>query len=623
MIQFTEQYRKWGDIELDDKQVEAINFALSRQGCIISLQTGLGKTISALVTAKIILDNFDSARVVIVCPVKAKKAFKKEMFKRMNLSKDYVGFISTDEMDFDRYNNRIFLFTDTNIKKYDSLVQDLYDDGHKIVLMIDEAHGLADKNSAFYKVMDKVKALSTINVGITATPLINDLDGLYNIVNFFCPKFLGKKTDFDNRYTIWHLENIYIKGGSKRKVKVLDGYKNLDELNERLKQVMIVRGKVYDLKFSKQFRNLTDAERDVYEKVSSGMLSKGSEERNFSKRMHDLQRFIDRAYEADGELVELVKEYGADAYSTKEEVLISTIKAALSKNYSLVIYASYVDTIERLNKVLKSRRVELGLGRIYNITGSVDIKSRESVEEKINNNDIVLATEAGVESINLQKCNCVILYDIPFSVKSVIQLIGRICRTDTKHPTQYVIFCGVNGTIDEYKYSLMQMHLSAVQRAINVGTDIPLSDISIDAKYIKGLRDELLWKYRGDPIKKKLRKEKKELKEKIMVSTLKDSGKVIVPNKFLIEPIDSSFIPDIKQVEVLYPDRDKYQDFISGKLPFTVLRSSYINFLHSDDGKKLICKIIDGVKRSGNLLLVGNTDLPQVLKDEILNSISV
>ena len=122
MIQFTEQYRKWGDIELDDKQVEAINFALSRQGCIISLQTGLGKTISALVTAKIILDNFDSARVVIVCPVKAKKAFKKEMFKRMNLSKDYVGFISTDEMDFDRYNNRIFLFTDTNIKKYDSLV---------------------------------------------------------------------------------------------------------------------------------------------------------------------------------------------------------------------------------------------------------------------------------------------------------------------------------------------------------------------------------------------------------------------------------------------------------------------------------------------------------------------
>lgn len=623
MIQFTEQYRKWGDIELDDKQVEAINFALSRQGCIISLQTGLGKTISALVTAKIILDNFDSARVVIVCPVKAKKAFKKEMFKRMNLSKDYVGFISTDDMDFDRYNNRIFLFTDTNIKKYDSLVQDLYDDGHKIVLMIDEAHGLADKNSAFYKVMDKVKALSTINVGITATPLINDLDGLYNIVNFFCPKFLGKKTDFDNRYTIWHLENIYIKGGSKRKVKVLDGYKNLDELNERLKQVMIVRGKVYDLKFSKQFRNLTDAERDVYEKVSSGMLSKGSEERNFSKRMHDLQRFIDRAYEADGELVELVKEYGADAYSTKEEVLISTIKAALSKNYSLVIYASYVDTIERLNKVLKSRRVELGLGRIYNITGSVDIKSRESVEEKINNNDIVLATEAGVESINLQKCNCVILYDIPFSVKSVIQLIGRICRTDTKHPTQYVIFCGVNGTIDEYKYSLMQMHLSAVQRAINVGTDIPLSDISIDAKYIKGLRDELLWKYRGDPIKKKLRKEKKELKEKIMVSTLKDSGKVIVPNKFLIEPIDSSFIPDIKQVEVLYPDRDKYQDFISGKLPFTVLRSSYINFLHSDDGKKLICKIIDGVKRSGNLLLVGNTDLPQVLKDEILNSISV
>ena len=108
MIQFTEQYRKLKDgTELNDVQIEAINFLLARQSALLCLQTGYGKTLTALVTAKIILDNFDSARVVISCPVKAKKAFKSELTKRLGLGKDYVGFISTDEMDFDRYNNRI------------------------------------------------------------------------------------------------------------------------------------------------------------------------------------------------------------------------------------------------------------------------------------------------------------------------------------------------------------------------------------------------------------------------------------------------------------------------------------------------------------------------------------
>ena len=258
MIQFEDRYKKLADgCELNDKQIEGVNFLLARKGAILSLQTGLGKTITVLTTAKIILDNYDSARVVIVCPVKAKKAFKSEIRKRMAFPKDYVGYIATDEMDFDAEKNRIFLFTDTNIKKYDSLVKDIYDAGNKIVLFVDEAHGLADKKSEFYRVMSEVRTYSTLVYLVSATPLINNLDGLYNIVNFACPGFLGKKTDFDNLYTIWHLDTIYVKGGARKKVKTLDGYKNLDALNQRLKQVLIVRGKEYNLKFGKQFKDMT------------------------------------------------------------------------------------------------------------------------------------------------------------------------------------------------------------------------------------------------------------------------------------------------------------------------------------------------------------------------------
>ena len=623
MIQFTEDYRKFGNVEISKDQEDSINFILSRKSSLLCLQTGMGKTLVSLVVSKILLDNFSNSLIYIVCPVKAKKAFLKELKIVFGKElKDILSVYATDTM-VEVSNPKIILSTFTKIEFSTEKVKELYSEGRKVVLFIDEAHILSDVNSKFSKTMSSIKNLMTMVVLISATPLINSLDGLYNIVNFACPGFLGTKTQFNNTYTKWHLDTIYLKGGKKQKVRVIDKYINLDNLNTRLKDILIVRGKRYDIKFSKQFRDMTDSEHAVYEKVSSGMLSNTSDERNFSKRMHDLQRFIDRAYNEDEEMVELAKAYGSSTLSTKEEILIDTLKLALSKHYSLIIYASYKDTIERLHHVLKAKSASLGLGRIYEITGSIDMKKREAIEDRINENDVVLVTSAGTESINLQRCNCVIFYDTPFSCKEIIQCIGRITRIDTKHPTQYIIFCGVNDTIDEYKYSLFQQHLGVVQRAINVGTNIPLEDLDIDNKIVKELREKLLWKYKGDPLTKKLRKEKRSMKEKIQVCTLNDAYQTIAVNKFLIEPISYDTSSDVKSVKVLFPEEEKYNKFIEGKIPFTVLRSSYIDFLHSFNGQRLIAKLREGINSSGNMLFVGNTDLPKVLKEEVLKSYGV
>lgn len=618
MIQFTEKYRKAGDIELQLDQIEGVNFLLTHKGAILAFQTGLGKTLTLLTACKIVLDNFPKARVVIVAPVKAKKAFMREIPK-LGWSYDDVGVIATDEFHYDIDKNKIFFFTDTNIEKYIDIVAELAAKEYKLVLAVDEAHKLADKSSKFYGTMTKVKAVSIIHWGSTATPLINDLDGLYNIVDFFCPGFLGKKTDFDNRYTKWHLETIYIKGGKKKKIRVLDGYKNLQELNTRLKQIIIVRSKQYNLKFSNQFRGMTDEESKVYETVSSGILGIGEDERNFSKRMSDLQRFIDGAYGEDESLKQLAVQSGAIS-STKEEILVDTLKAALKQKLSVIIYTDYKDTVEKLHKTLKSRRIELGIGRVFEITGAIDIKTRESVEEKIAQNDIVIITSAGTESINLQRCSCVIFYDIPFSTKQIIQCVGRICRRDTKHPNQYIILMGLKDTIDEYKYLLFQTHLGVVQQALGIGNDLPLDSMGVDQKMIKELREKLLWKYRGDPISKKVKKQKKELKDLILVSSLNDAEKIVANNKFLIEPIPFSS-NDIKFVQAISPEKEDYDRFIDGKIPFTVLRSHYLDKMRSVRGKELIRGLQTGVATKGTLLLVGNTPLVEALKQEILDQL--
>lgn len=620
---FTEEYRKMGDIEVSDDQVEGINFLLSHKGALLSYGTGMGKTLTSLVTMKIILDRYKNSKCVIVCPVKALKAFRREIFNRVGYNKDEVGIISTGELNYDVISNKVFIFTDTNIGKYMDIVADIVARGYKLLLLIDEAHKLQEPSSKFYQTMSEVKSISTLVYGLTATPILNDLDSLYHIVDFFCPGFLGKKTAFDNRYTVWHLRDQYIKGGKKMKVKVLDGYKNLDELNQRLKQVMIVRQKQYNLKFGNIFEELTPTEYEIYEKVSSGLLSDDvDEQRNFSRRLHDLQRFVDRSYDEDETLKELVREYNSSTYSTKETMLLNTLKKTLDQGYSVIIYAEYHDTVHRIHKVLSSKKKDLGLGNIFEITGAVDIKTREKVEEKIQDRDVIIITSAGSESINLQRANCVIFYDIPFSVKTTIQVVGRVCRRDTKHKYQYILTIYTKGTVDEYKYKLFQANLAMVQQSVGAATDLPLNTLGVDQKALESLKDSMLWHYKGSN-KKERRKTKKIIKNSLVVVTLDEAISGMARNKFLVEPIDCN-AQDIAIVKQLFPDVDLYKRYINNEIPLTILRAKYLEYLRSDIGRKYVKNIQDGVqKNSGLLMLVGNTEIPGILMQEVLDQFVV
>lgn len=625
-MQFTEEYRKFGDVEVGQEQVDAINFMLSRRSSIVSLQTGLGKTLAVMVANKIIQDTYPSVTTIIVVPVKAVKSFKREI-KRIGYKVGDIGIISTAEVSYDLKSNKIFLFTDTNIVKYSDLLEDIKREKNnsKFVLIVDEAHKLQDPKSAFSKTMVDVRGFCSVFIGLTATPILNSLDSLYHIVSFFAPGFLGRKTQFDNEYTIWHLADQYIKGGAKIKIRVLDGYKNLHLLKEKLNQIMIVRQKQYDLKYATVRSDMSEQEYKIYEKVSSGILNFGEDERNFSRRMHDLQRFIDRAYDGDSSIKELVSEYNeASKYSTKENMLLNTLAKALSQGYNVIIYSDYKDTVERLNTVLKSKRVSLGIGRIYEITGSVNIKIREAIEDRLDKNDVVLITSAGTESINLQRCNCIIFYDISFSTKTMIQAIGRVCRRDSLYKYQYIILLVMNNTIDEYKFRLFQNNLDLVQQSVGAGSDIPLNEkfLLADSRDLRRLKDELLWAYKGSPIKKQKRKEKQNIKANIDVSTVNDVDLKVSTYKFLIEPIDNVG-GNVVKVPALYPDENKYRDFINKKIPFTVLRASYLEFLRSDRGKRLVKTIQKGVMEKGSVVLVGNTDIPKVLKQEVLDQFQV
>jgi len=69
--------------------------------------------------------------------------------------------------------------------------------------------------------------------------------------------------------------------------------------------------------------------------------------------------------------------------------------------------------------------------------------------------DILIATEAGGEGINLQFCSLLINYDLPWNPQRVEQRIGRVHRYGQKHDVVVVNFVNRKNRADELVYELL------------------------------------------------------------------------------------------------------------------------------------------------------------------------
>ncbi|WP_078596328.1 DEAD/DEAH box helicase [Evansella clarkii] len=110
-------------------------------------------------------------------------------------------------------------------------------------------------------------------------------------------------------------------------------------------------------------------------------------------------------------------------YQELEETLFG-LNGLLQQNEKIIIFTESIDTLNYLEEKLL-KRVSI-VAKI--IGGSSMEKRRQQVELFRNNCQIMLATDAGGESINLQFCNQMINYDIPWNPNKLEQRMGRIHR---------------------------------------------------------------------------------------------------------------------------------------------------------------------------------------------------
>ena len=152
---------------------------------------------------------------------------------------------------------------------------------------------------------------------------------------------------------------------------------------------------------------------------------------------------------------------------------------------------------EVVNEIVKTSYYSMQINNIYEITGLQDFKQKAYVEDNLSIHDVVLLTQAGTESINLQRSDTLILYDIPFSIKTILQLLGRITRIDSKYSAQYIHFIEASNTIDTYKRLLISIHGDIINKIFGEIETLPVELTLVDQKIQQKLRNKLLWSFKS------------------------------------------------------------------------------------------------------------------------------
>ncbi|WP_338472809.1 helicase-related protein [Niallia sp. XMNu-256] len=126
---------------------------------------------------------------------------------------------------------------------------------------------------------------------------------------------------------------------------------------------------------------------------------------------------------------ENIKLYAVERkYQELEDTLFGP-SGLLNHNEKILIFTEAADTLNYLEEKLLKR-----VSRVAKIVGSFSMDQRRKQVELFRNEcQIMIATDAGGESINLQFCNQMINYDIPWNPNKLEQRMGRIHRIGQKN----------------------------------------------------------------------------------------------------------------------------------------------------------------------------------------------
>lgn len=426
---------------------------------------------------------------VIIAPPKALMSFEKELTEKLHVS---YSIVST-ERKINNPKSRFLLVSNTCIDKVIAQLANLYKN-YKILGIVDESHnGLQNPSSKMYKQFTQIRRIFCVLYFLTATSCKNNIEGMYWMISLLNPNLLGSWLSFKYNYLIINKKKITQTTKNKAKVKrtieEIVGYKNIEQLQAILNEVIIVRQKEYNLEFNYHTTHLNEEEASNYLKASGGKMSEKAKD-FWSVRLRDITFVVDN-------VSDIVSQ---EEISNKERLFLKVLLQNIKDGKPTIVYCEYVSVLERLEYLIKCFRRELKVNDILIIKGGVSMAERKRIQNIISVDKPLLITSAGGESINLQRANAIIFYDLPYDIAKIMQIIGRITRVDTEFSKQYIDIIEAFGTTDTYKRLCMEKNMKLIESLFGKMNTLPYTTYDNEQRFMSTLRRQLLWAFTKNKI---------------------------------------------------------------------------------------------------------------------------
>jgi len=451
------------DVETYWYQLETVRKVLKqfRGRVLLADEVGLGKTIEAGMVLKEYLLRGMAERALVLTPATLVGQWREEMAAKFEIefATSYDSLLRNDPEKFWSQPRVIASIAMARRAEHQEiLAKQNYD-----LVIVDEAHHLKNRATANWKLVNALNKRFLLL--LSATPVQNSLVELYNLLTLLKPGIFKTEKEF---------RAGFMTGGKPRTPA------NKDRMRDLMRDVMIRNTRsLVDVKLPPRHATTlrldpTEEERACYLDLT-GLVAQAHRKATAQQRMAlryllsaagsttstaagAIGRYIE-SKNGNREWRKLRERYAAIQPSSKEQALVELLRRNPAEKK--MVFVHHRETLHRLAELVAREGVAC-----ERFEGGMTGPEKDAAVRRFHDEvPLLICTESGGEGRNLQFCNTLINFDLPWNPMTIEQRIGRIHRIGQTRDV-FIFNLAARGTLEEQVLKILDEKINMFELVV-------------------------------------------------------------------------------------------------------------------------------------------------------------
>lgn len=414
---------------------------------LLADEVGLGKTIEACLILKEYIMRGLVRNALILVPSALVAQWQEELSQKFSLSFASLG-DPVFRADPKQFWSQPFLLLSLQTARTEQHFEQVTARSYDLVI-VDEAHHLKNRNTRNWKLVNAIQ--KSFLLLLSATPVQNKLEELYNVITLLKPGHLS---------TVKAFKEKFVARGNPTDPR------NRETLRQLLKEVMIRNTRAATRvrlppRFAGTVRVAPSAEeKRFYDRVQAFVVeqSRNGGRKNISKMAlrrllqaagsshyaahRSLNRLLGNFEEKEQREIQGIIDLGARIrVSSKMKRVLDLIRSTPEQK---VIFVNSSHTLEYLDQWLADLEMDY-----VTLKGGLTSEQKRKVLQSFEQGcPLMLSMDSGGEGHNLQFCRFLVNYDLPWNPMQIEQRIGRVHRIGQEREVYIYNFCA-EGSLED------------------------------------------------------------------------------------------------------------------------------------------------------------------------------